>query len=130
MRFPRLFAVWLVLGCGGCAAAGTGTPVDTAAAEREVLMMIIAMHGGGAVLMDSTYGHRCMERRAGDCDNPPAPQEPWQAYLQAASEPVLLRDLLPPDARFTYVSDLGDESGLHCEKRRGKLQLSRVGFSR
>lgn len=93
-------------------------------------MMIIANHGGGAVLMDSTHGHRCMQRRTNYCDNPPAPREPWQAYLQAASEPVLLRDLLPPDARFIYISELGGESGVPCERRRGKLQLSRVGFSR
>jgi hypothetical protein len=130
MRFPRRFTVLLALGCGACAAAGAGTPVDTAAAEREVLMMIIAKHGSGAVLMDSTYGHGCMEHRTGYCDNPPAPQEPWQAYLQAASEPVLLRDLLPSDARFTYVSQLGGESGVQCERRRRKLQLSRVGLSR
>lgn len=128
MRIPGRFALLLALGCGACAAAAGPRPADTAAAEREVLMMIIAEHGRGAVLMDSTYGHACMERRTGRCDIE-APQAPWQAYLQAASRRFSLRGLLPADAAFTYEEDVGDQSALPCERRRHKLQLSRAGIS-
>lgn len=130
MRFPRRFVVLLALGGGACAVAGTGTPVDPAVAEREVLMMIIAKHGRASVLIDSTWAPGCAQNRTGVCANPPgvAP-ETWESYLRTSGSRAALRDLLPGDAQVTYASEVGDESSLPCESRRHKLQLSRVGIS-
>lgn len=122
--------ILLALGCGACAGLGSGLrTVDLSAAEREVLMYIIREHGRGAVLFDSTYGHRCATRPTATCEEPGAPAEAWEAYLRAASERAALRDLLPPDAGMTYASEIGDESRVPCERRRHKLELSRAGVS-
>lgn len=130
MRRMRIIGIVLLSLAGACAFVGRGSQAAPRMAEQEVLMMIIAQHGRGAVLKDSTFGHRCMERRTPRCDDASAPQVPWQAYLQASSRPFSLRELLPPHAGLRYESDLGDQSALPCEQRTGKLQLSRVGFSR
>ena len=113
-----------------CASPGPAPEAGHRTAEQEVLLMIVAEHGRGAVLMDNTFGHGCLESSENWCDEPSAPPEAWQAYLRAANRSVPLRDLLPATRPFTYASDLGDQSVLPCERRSGKLQLSRVGFSR
>lgn len=130
MRLRAIPALLLAIGTAACAAAGGAPRVAPEQAEREVLMMIIRENGRGAVLLDSTYGHRCMERRTRMCDTPPdVPVATWESYLRAASAPAALRDLLPADVATTYASTLGDESARPCRERREKLQLSRAGIS-
>ena len=107
----HLHAILLAISCAACAAAGGAPRVSPEQAEREVLMMIIREHGRGAVLLDSTYGHRCAERRTGMCDTPPdVPAAAWESYLRAASAPAAVRGLLPADFPASYASELGDES--------------------
>lgn len=127
MRVPAILL--LALACGACAMAGSGARPSRAAEEQAVLMMIIAEQGRGAVLRDSTWGHRCAPPAKYVCPNPGAPADVWAGFIQASSEPAALRDLLPPGFAATYTADIGNESALPCERRRSKLQLSRVGFS-
>jgi hypothetical protein len=123
----RFFALaGLLVACAaGAQETGQLTP------EQEVWALIIRQQGGGAALRDSTYGHGCRRRFwGGSCDlSPGVPADAWDSYITASAEPAALRDLLPANASPAFASDIGDESGVPCRRRRTKLQLSRVGFS-